>query len=105
MTNKNEVIKEVFSAVHKLKTSSTIFDGELKERILTLERKAQEILFEDFEKIHGDEVSDYLDKIRKNGKDARKELKRAKNFQEKSLKIASYVDKTIEYLNKIKEMI
>lgn len=102
---KREILKDIFSSLHILKRSGNVLNGENKARIFKLEQKAQDILHSSFEEIEDSKVEEPLSKIKSNAKETKEQFKSIKDIRDNALKVSAYIDDTIEYLDKIKEMI
>lgn len=105
---KSQIITEIFNNLHSLKTAKnhTIDkDDMIRNKIVKLEMVAESILMNQFEEIENEKIDEYLSNIKNNADKAKEEVKKVIENQEKTLRVASYIDDTIEYIKKIKEII
>lgn len=103
---KQEILASVFKTLHQLKTTDRMLNGDKHpNKIETLEKEAQELLESNFDALEDGGIDTLVDRINKNAKKAKEEVITTEDIHNEALRVASYIDDTIDALSKIKEMI
>ena len=103
---KQEILKSIFRTLHKLKATDRMLNGNKHpNRIQKLEQEAQDLLETNFEKIENNDINIFISKINKNAEKAKQEVLTTEDIHNEALRVASYIDETLDTLKRIKELI
>jgi hypothetical protein len=103
---KQEILSDIFKTLHRLKATDRMLNGRKHpNKIQELEQEAQNLLEANFETIEDNDINTLINKINENAKKAKQEVLTTEDIHNEALRVASYIDETLDTLKKIKEMI